>query len=65
MTKNWLGDAICDICEADCTKEKYFVDAPTKQGPWALMCPKRYLRHGIKFGQKYGPDKVKIEDLHA
>ena len=64
MTKKWIGNAICDFCKTDCTKEKFFCDSPTKQGPWALQCPKCHEKYGIAVGQKYdGPTKEKICDL--
>ena len=64
MTKKWIGpDAKCDICGMDVTKGKYFVDAKTNQGSWALMCDICYIIHGVPIGQKYGPNKEKICDL--
>ncbi len=69
MTKEpikWLGYAGCDFCNVDCTTQKFFVDAKTKGSTrWALMCPTCYKKRGIPVGQKYGPDKVKICDLHS
>ncbi len=63
MTKRWLGKTTCDICETDCTKEEYFVDAATTSGPWALMCPACYTAHGVPMGQKYGPNTEKVCNL--
>ena len=64
MTKKWIGETTCDICKTDLTKEEYFVDAPIKNGPWALMCPTCYKTQGKMFGQKYAPDGTKMCDIH-
>jgi len=63
MTKKWIGGTKCNFCGDEVTKYEYFVDAVTKQGPWALMCPACYKLHGVPLGQKYGPNKEKICNL--
>ena len=62
--KKWLGKTTCDICNKNCLNEKFFFDAKTTSGPWALMCPQCFEDIGVNFGQVYGPDLVKIRDLH-
>jgi len=57
--KTWLSDySKCDICGGPIKgKVEYFVDGQTKMGPWALMCPTCFKRHGVAikvgYGQKY------------
>ncbi len=63
--KKWIGSTKCDICKTECTEQEYFVDAVMRGGGWALMCPSCFSDRGTNFGQKYGPDKVKIGGLHG
>jgi hypothetical protein len=55
----WMTSTICDFCGKDAAKiGKFFYDAKTKQGPWALMCEKDFKKHGtgiVRYGvgQKY------------
>lgn len=47
----------CDLCSADLSKEEYWVDGATIQGPWGNMCPKCHKKFGRGLGtgrgQKY------------
>lgn len=63
-----LMPAVCDFCEAKDAPE--YVDGQTKRGPWALMCPLCYARHGIGqlglgLGQRYAKQEsgayIKVE----
>jgi len=54
----WLGSDKCDICGSDVRKNKFFFDAKTKKGQWALMCGTCFVlvgmgRLGTGFGQEY------------
>jgi hypothetical protein len=60
----WLGETECNVCHKDATKAKWFADAKTKYGPWALVCDKCCKKHCIAVGQMYDPKtKEKICDL--
>lgn len=55
----------CNICNMVIkNKVEYFVDGKTKTGPWALMCPECFKKHGIAIGygtgQKYDASTGKL-----
>jgi hypothetical protein len=58
-TVTWLGETICDFCNADLKTDSkdFFVDGKTILGPWGLMCSKHFAQYGIGLGtgkgQKY------------
>lgn len=41
---------------------KRIIDGKTKQGPWALMTPQSYVKHGIALGVGYGQLYEKQKD---
>ena len=57
--KKWISDyETCDVCTKKIKDvEPWFVDGKTKEGPWALMCPACFGKHGVGLGlgkgQKY------------
>ena len=61
----WLGfDPYCDFCQTK--PQPWFVDGVTHEGPWALMCPDCFKKHGVGLGvgkgQKFDTKtKKKIE----
>jgi len=60
--KIWAGSTPkqCDICEEDIRDE--FTDGKTKQGPWAIMCPRCLARHGLGLGLGLGQKYQKRDD---
>lgn len=56
----WTGAEECDFCGE---KADTMYDAATKSGPWALMCPKCWKKHGagrlgLGYGQRYDRDPL-------
>jgi len=58
----WLSEhERCDICDGRLLPHivEFFVDGKTTAGPWALMCPGCFEKHGVgigpSLGQKYDP----------
>ncbi len=54
-TKANSGMMSCDFCLLEVTP---VVDARTKQGPWAAMCPDHFKEHGVGLGTGYGQKLV-------
>lgn len=64
----WLSNFDkCDICSSPIKGDvAFFVDGKTNIGPWALMCPACFKKHGVGIGygvgQKYdGKTAVLLE----
>ena len=64
MTPRWRGEkpTTCQLCEQPLVDT--FRDAPTKFGPWALMCERCYTTDAWPMGQQYSMKKpyLKIGD---
>lgn len=49
MAKTWCGEVgNCDICCKPITES--FVDGKTRMGPWAKMCHRCVMTHGVGLG---------------
>jgi hypothetical protein len=55
--KIWMGSTKCDICGCECKKE--LIDGATREGPWAVMCPKCHRIHGCGLGSGVGQKYVR------
>ena len=62
----WYGNTVCQICGRSAVLVgKYFYDAKTRQGPWALMCERCFCVNGVGTGlgkgQRYNSQTRKLE----
>lgn len=66
MTKKWLGQTTCDICNGEVSElGDTCYDAVTYLGPWAFMCKRCYMNTGKALGREYDAKTLlKIRDLH-
>ena len=69
IKKRWLGGVpdACEVCGGDWLRQKYFYDAATKLGQWAIMCGACHKQHGrglgTGLGQKY--DRKTLEKVEG
>lgn len=49
----WLSE-VPEVDDFGDKIEKSFIDGKTKQGPWAIMTPKSFKKHGVRFGLGWG-----------
>lgn len=54
-----ISGQFCEVCGSSITDE--FYDAKTKRGPWAIMCPRCFVTHGVGLGTGKGQHYRKVE----
>lgn len=56
LIKKWLSSYdSCDICQKPIKgMVPWFVDGKTKMGPWGLLCPSCFIKHGVGIGYGIG-----------